>query len=513
MNEKVDIRPKVGYLAVLPRINYRPWYAIAEFVDNSVQSYLANKKILNKLHKNFVCKINIEVTSSMIKIYDNAAGISQKDYQRAFRAAAPPENTGGLSEFGMGMKTAACWFANKWQVKTKPLGEKEVKIVKFDIEKIVRDSMEELDVTTSKDSQSKHYTEILLTSIIKKRKPQGGTVAKIKDCLASMYRILIENEELEIKYNGRKLNYKYPKILKAFNYKDIEENKKNIKEIIWKKNINFKFGKNNEFGVKGFVALREDFNRRFAGLSIFRRDRLIIGMEDETYRPPKICGTPETRRYARVFGELIFSKNMPVTHTKDNIEWSLEEEDKFLSLLKNHIDSDAFPLLRQANKYKVDRSTTNDLKIATDTGHKNAVSDLSEAIDILVKTETPKNLQTPEKLPPSSSKVQKISRTAIFDNEKWKINSELDPNPLQEDWLSISNKGIKDKEITIRIALNHSFTNQFFGDTPEEIEGMIRLANYICLSEIVSVRRGNPKASQIRMYLNSILREQPPPEK
>ena len=28
------------------------------------------------------------------------------------------------------------------------------------------------------------------------------------------------------------------KILKAFNYKDIEENKKNIKEIIWKKNIN-----------------------------------------------------------------------------------------------------------------------------------------------------------------------------------------------------------------------------------------------------------------------------------
>ena len=97
MNEKVDIRPKVGYLAVLPKINYRPWYAIAEFVDNSVQSYLANKKILNKLHKNFVCKINIEVTSSMIKIYDNAAGISQKDYQRAFRAAAPPENTFSFS--------------------------------------------------------------------------------------------------------------------------------------------------------------------------------------------------------------------------------------------------------------------------------------------------------------------------------------------------------------------------------------------------------------------------------
>ena len=80
----------------------------------------------------------------------------------------------------MGMKTAACWFANKWQVKTKPLGEKEVKIVKFDIEKIVRDSIEELDVTTSKDSQSKHYTEILLTSIIKKGNRRVGQLQKLK---------------------------------------------------------------------------------------------------------------------------------------------------------------------------------------------------------------------------------------------------------------------------------------------------------------------------------------------
>ena len=45
----------------------------------------------------------------------------------------------------------------------------------------------------------------------------------------------------------------------------------------------------------------------------------------------------------------IFKKYVYVTHTKDNIEWSLEEEDKFLSILKNH-RFDSFPLLRQANK-------------------------------------------------------------------------------------------------------------------------------------------------------------------
>ena len=69
-----------------------------------------------------------------------------KRFSRAFRAAARPENRKGLSEFGMGMKTAACWFSKNWIVKTKPFGEKELKIVKWDIKNIVKDDLEELEV-------------------------------------------------------------------------------------------------------------------------------------------------------------------------------------------------------------------------------------------------------------------------------------------------------------------------------------------------------------------------------
>ena len=319
-DNKVNITPEVGYLGVLSSINYRPWYAIAEFVDNSVQSYIDNKNALKKQHgNNFKLKIDINVTSSTIIIEDNAAGILKKDFGRAFRAAAPPENRSGLSEFGMGMKTAACWFASKWEVLTKPLGEPEAKLVKFDIEKIVRDTIEELKIIKAPVRKTAHYTKVSLTSIIKKRKPQGQTVAKIKECLSSMYRLLIEKEELIIRYNGEILKYKHPKILKAYSYRDIELSKKNMKEIFWRKKINFKFGNKDEYGVKGFVAIREDFSRKYAGLSQFRRDRLMYGMGEETYRPIKISGTPETRKYARVFGELRFSPNMPVTHTKDAI--------------------------------------------------------------------------------------------------------------------------------------------------------------------------------------------------
>ena len=59
-NETVNIRPAVGYLSILQAINYRAWYAIAEFVDNSIQSYVDNKSKLKKLHgNNFKLKIAI----------------------------------------------------------------------------------------------------------------------------------------------------------------------------------------------------------------------------------------------------------------------------------------------------------------------------------------------------------------------------------------------------------------------------------------------------------------------
>ena len=66
--ETVNIRPSVGYLSILQAINYRAWYAIAEFVDNSLQSYIQNKPLLRKLHgSNYKLKIAIYVTKSKIQ--------------------------------------------------------------------------------------------------------------------------------------------------------------------------------------------------------------------------------------------------------------------------------------------------------------------------------------------------------------------------------------------------------------------------------------------------------------
>src|SRR5271155_1329889 len=111
---RVSIRPGVGILSVLRHLNYKAWFAMAEFVDNSLQSYLQNRERLQELHgRDFRLKVEIEIDRSdevCIKIRDNAAGIATADYARAFRPAELPTDRSGFAEFGMGMKSAACWF-------------------------------------------------------------------------------------------------------------------------------------------------------------------------------------------------------------------------------------------------------------------------------------------------------------------------------------------------------------------------------------------------------------------
>jgi hypothetical protein len=90
------------------------------------KGYLSHKEALQSVEgTDFRLKVAIELSaagSGEITVTDNAAGISAADFPRAFRAAQVPADRSGLSEFGMGMKSAACWFCENWSVRTKALG-------------------------------------------------------------------------------------------------------------------------------------------------------------------------------------------------------------------------------------------------------------------------------------------------------------------------------------------------------------------------------------------------------
>ena len=504
--ETVSIRPSVGYLSILQAINYRAWYAMAEFVDNSIQSYIQNKKKLRNHHGiNFKLKIAIYVTPTKIQIVDNAAGITQQDFPRAFRAAARPENRRGLSEFGMGMKTAAVWFSQNWVVKTKPFGERELKIVKWDIKDIVKDDIEELDVKKSELPLNQHYTDITLTNL--NRTPKGQTIKKIKEHLASMYRCFIEKNEVEIRYNNEKLKYEKPQVLQAPYFRDIDEQKKNPKKIEWEKKFEFKYGQKRRT-ASGYANIRETASTKDSGFALFRRNRLIKGVgENEGYRPLEIFKAPNSFIFQRVFGE-IHLDDEEVTHTKDDFQWTPEEEGEFLKKLKSELESEPKPILSQADRFRKDRRSR-DLKIQSEEGLNSSIKKIQNSIAVLEDYKPPKQPEISQKLPEAKTK-EKRRKTVRFEGNDWLVEAILNYDKDETEWLKVSEIGKRKKEIQIQISMTMGFTAQYFGDQPDEIEGMILLASYIALAEVVARNRGDSKAHNVRSYLNEILRSQPP---
>ena len=166
----VSIRPGVSVLSVLRHLNYKPWFALAEFVDNAVQSYRVSRKELEALHgTSFKLQVRIDIDATRparISIKDNAAGIARGEFPRAFRPAAIPTDRSGLSEFGMGMKSAACWFAPRWSVRTKALGEPVERTIRFDVERIVHDQIEELAIDEAASDPNLHLPRSSLKACI-----------------------------------------------------------------------------------------------------------------------------------------------------------------------------------------------------------------------------------------------------------------------------------------------------------------------------------------------------------
>ena len=427
----VDIRPGVSVLAVLRHLNYRPWYALSEFVDNAVQSFGEHRPALRKVEGDGLklrVDINIDTASPpRISIRDNAAGIFELEYGRAFRPAAIPPDRTGLAEFGMGMKSAACWFAPRWTVRTSALGEPVTRSVHFDIENIVNDDINELTIQETEETPEAHYTEIVLEDVF--HVPVGRTVAKLKEHLTDIYRAFMRDGILELRFNGDLLVYREPEVLKAAHFKDKAGP---VRE--WRKPVEFDFG--NGLSVHGFAALRETANTAKAGFSLFRRGRVIQGSGDEGYRPAYVFGSSNSYRYQRLFGELHLD-GFEVSHTKDGFRWD-DNEQPFLELLREHLDTEELPLLKQAEGFRVRVARAQMI-----TSARQAVNNAAQALENRLPQVIPA-VADAEPVDTSAEETPHISTLASrrfdvrFRDRKWTINVELNDDPAESQWLAVT---------------------------------------------------------------------------
>lgn len=505
--EKVTIRPKTSILSILKFLEYETWFALAEFVDNAVDSYSKNEKKLKRIEgDDFQLKVEIEINEqeNRITIRDNAAGIAEKDFPRAFRAAEAPPDSDGLSEFGMGMKSAACWFSDSWRVTTKALGETEEKAVYFDIKKIKKDDIEELYVEKESAGKNEHYTRIELLEV-DKRMPRRRGLGKVKDHLTGIYRDFIRKGILILKLDGEELQFEEPKVLVAPRFDDPQG-----KSIRWKRDVDFEMGDGKR--VHGFVAIRERASTSEAGLALFRRGRIIEGSFDNAFRPEEIFGAANTFRYQRVFGELHL-EGFDAIFTKKGVVWE-DNIDDFLECLKNELNKKGFPLLQQAERYRV-RATEKDYQEGAKKALDNTVNDLEKTVGQAVRevrnTPVPKNGSELKQIAKSDKGVNRDIEVVI-NKVPWKISIELSYDPAISDLIEVGDHLLKTKttknavrQIGIRLSLIHPFMVQYVGHDAAKIEPILRMVAALGLSEVIAAESGSKSKSEVRRNLNEFI--------
>jgi len=329
-----DIRPLLGdILDGYERLTYKVKTALSEFVDNSTASFFNNKTYLLKLNPNY--KLKIEITynpiDKTIEIFDDAMGMNREELYNALKIAQKPSILEGRNEFGMGLKTAASWFSKKWSVITKRADENYEYRADVDIIELKTNKYNDIYLKDRFVNNKNHYTIIRLTNLT--RSVQERQLKTLMEELSSIYRKDILSGDIIISLNSKLLEYEPDEIL-SLSIDGVEQKKQLfIDEIVHHQ------GK--QYPIKGFIGILKNGSYKKAGLTLLRRNRVIIGGLDKNYKPYDLFKSANSFYSLRVFGEISLD-SWPVTQAKDSFDWETNGlEEAFIEKISN-VASDIF---------------------------------------------------------------------------------------------------------------------------------------------------------------------------
>ncbi|HEV8286840.1 MAG TPA: ATP-binding protein [Chitinophagaceae bacterium] len=494
---KFQLGPEI--IASYKRLPYTAWYAFAEFIDNSTQGYINNKKKLDQAYKKEKTVLTVAISfgrdrkGDFIRIEDNSIGMSSDELQKAVIVGKIPQNASGRSKYGIGLKTAASWFGDYWTITTKKLGNEYEENITVDVPKIIMHKLT-LRNTKRKKDRLEHYTHIEIRKL--NHKIQGKSINKIKEYLSSMYRKDFSNFDLKLIFQGDRLAFDIERIRKRFLKNSLDEP--------YEKKISFKV---NGKAVKGWVAIFEKGGRKDAGFTILQSNRVIKGFPD-AYKPEIIFGDQEGGANNLISQRLVGEINLDgfgVSHTKDAILFSDDERETFESKLFEEV-KDYRHIAQSYRKYKASQAAPSKTRI-------NAAVNLFERE---LKSDQIKELISTFELPPTSL-IQKNNQ-AIKDNIqrrfsptlKTKINelevyiylvSDMSPN---DPYVLIESTRSK-KNVIIIINLSHPHWKQL--QNRESILNFIRHCTYDGVSEWKTYFRINKiDPDTVKLFKDQLLR-------
>ena len=392
---EVNIEPDASALRMFRSMSFTPWYALGEFVDNSITSALKNvDALLAKNGPDYELEVSISFPPGENKLVvdDNAAGITREDMQRALKTGMPAADTSiGLGKHGVGMKAASLWWGAHVVIDTYPLNEPNGWHVEID-------ASEGGDITSLvKVHKIKHRgysgTHLEVRELWKKT-PQTKTITSIKSYLPSIYRSFLGDTHKEgqlkcaILYQGKPLKFEYPKLLTEPFWPTIKGPGYGEKSRTWRKDISIALATGKV--ITGWVGILELMSRDLSGFFLHYRGKGIAGVvplsgdEDEdqaeakdaisrgSYKPRKIFkqqGSYTDQSFIGEFDITAFGK----TITTDSPLWTPDEEGEFTEKLLNLMSDDDY--IRMAVNFRRRKAAAVDEKA-------NKVADNREAKNI-----------------------------------------------------------------------------------------------------------------------------------
>jgi hypothetical protein len=504
--DKVSIALQPSVYKTFRALNNTVALTLSEYVDNSVQSYLDNKDILlanNPLYV-FKLKIDVDQKENKIVIKDNAGGIEFNNYLRAFEPANIPIDNTKLNEFGMGMKTASVWLANKWSVRTKAINETVERYTEFDLHKVIKENKEELIVVEVEKDLKLHYTEIILSEL-SHNAPSAYQMDKVRRHLASIYRVFLRNGEINILVNDESLQAPKYDILNVPYH-----NNSSSDDVFWKKNIDFQLGK---YKAKGFIAILQTIQNNANGLVLLRRGRVIVGGDDDRFFPASIFGSPGNFRYKRLFGELEL-EGFDVTFNKNGFT-DEENLNAFIDALRDELRDPDFNLLSQADNYRVKTKEENTkiaeriVKSQKKEVVKEPLTDKIKKIENLGANE--ENVKKEELLISKAFSLGTIDEDFDFEGITYKFRVDLINEDEADALYSVKLEEIKINEVDIpciicKINLAHPFFNRFEQfKKANDYEPIMAIFKSFALAEFLATKKSMHYPSELRTIFNNYI--------
>lgn len=271
---QIDVTPNVNFLTTLRNSGYNNYTAIADIIDNSLDTDV-NSSIVKISFKK--AKEDYE----FIKISDNGCGMDITTLNEAFKlgAVTGKNKTFDLGSYGTGLKAAALSIGRKFEIRTKSIND-AFYIATYDLDALLTDDKFIIPVRVGTEEEYLEFKEevnsecgtIVILSKLDRISNTNITIFKdtLKGKLSLIYKYFIDELDIKIYVNDELIDGFDPMYRKEIYTKCLTTNEK-----FRHSDHEFKFSVYDIENVNETLSKQIGRNQAGSGLYIYRNNRLV----------------------------------------------------------------------------------------------------------------------------------------------------------------------------------------------------------------------------------------------